>query len=201
MAFVHTSLACVSKGSLRIIATSLAGLALAFPGAAQAATIFVGSWVNTTFNSTGAASFTVDISGADVSFTVDLDGFVFGGADPGALTLTGTIAGDTATLTALDHPTYGDASGTFNLVTGAIEAQMTDLPNPSIDRVSITGTGSPSAIALDYVVCFVPACTAPAIERAVGVIDATVIPLPATAWLFAAGLAGAAVRLRRRPRS
>jgi hypothetical protein len=197
MAFVRTTRSFF-RGSLRVPAIALAILSLVLPGAARAATVYVGSWTNTTFGSSGAASFVVDIAGADVSFTADLDGMVFGVGDPPAVTLTGTITGDVATVAVLDHPTYGDMTGTFDLVTGAVEGLISDLPLTFIDRASISGTGSPTAIALNYVVCFTAACATEGVDRAVGVINATVIPLPATAWLFAAGLACAGLRLRRR---
>ena len=113
---------------------------------------WLGGWSNTTFASSGDAllQLAFDLPNQSVQATLDLDGSVFGGADPppqilsGALTDTGIIfAGNSAAL-----GTYALTVDGFCSVTGS----LTGLPDPAIESVEIEGTATPEGISLAYTV-------------------------------------------------
>ena len=169
------------------------GLAIVLPAAVvcgQEGT-YVGSWTNTTFGSTGGATIIVEFNGFDVEITADLDGGVFGLADPPPVSITGTLDGSGGAVLSLPgDPIFGDFNGSVSPA-GEIQGTFTNLPVAFITEVTADGQIGEGMIHLDYAVL------GPNFPngRAVGVLDAS-IPEPATASL----LAVAALTLFRRRR-
>lgn len=174
----------------------LAGALLVGSVDVHAATSYVGTWQNSTFGASGAATFVLDFVNDDWTAIIDLDGNVFGGLDPAPLELGGTFSGfGSSDFSVDDHPTYGDVSGSISGGT-LVSASLVDLPNPAIAGVEISGcVGGGSLecvngeISLSYVVTFNTGFGLP--ESAEGVIVATpvVVPVPAAAWLLGVPLA------------
>lgn len=174
----------------RSVSVALAGAL--FSTGANAATIYAGTWQNTTFSSSGAATFVLDFVNDDWNALIDLDGSVFGGLDPDPLELGGTFSGfGSSSFSAEDHPTYGDVSGSISGGT-LVSALLENLPNPGIASVEINGCVGGGSLAcadgsinLSYTVFF-----SGGFGSAEGIITATpvTVPVPAAAWLFATGL-------------
>jgi len=175
---------------------------------APAATTYVGSWNNITFNSTGAATIILDIKGDDWSASIDLDGNVFGGTDPEPVTLSGTFSGfGSSAFSVDDHPIYGDISGS---ISGGVlvSASLTGIPNPAIAEVNVAGcignTGTAclgGGIELAYEVLFADGLGLPLSAEGTLVASPVVIPLPATAPLLMAPLLLLGRFARRRGRA
>lgn len=174
-----------------LLLISLLSVLSVAPRAYAQAGLYTGSWTNTTFGSTGAADAEVIISPPNVSFMLDLDGFVFGESDPTPLTLSGLLNPDgTVSFTpVMGHPTYGDVTGSVTAA-GVITATGANVPSPNIDHVSLSGQLSPGAIDINYAVHFEAAGVPPAL----GFIDLNLIPEPVSASL----LLLAPLMLRRR---
>ena len=113
-----------------------------------------GEWRNTTFGSTGAAraSTTAEPDGS-ATFTVDLDGFVFGALDPDPMTYIGTYTADGATFETPDDPLFGDLT---IIVTrdGEITIQGELVPIDGIASLFATGTITADEVSLNYTVAF-----------------------------------------------
>jgi len=113
-----------------------------------------GEWHNTTFQTAGDAELTLsfDLANQHVEASVDLDGNVFGGADPPPEQLVGTITAGGLVLegTSATLGTYSVTIDGFCAVAGTLTA----LPNPNIASVEITGHASPTGIHLSYTVYF-----------------------------------------------
>lgn len=99
---------------------------------------YSGTWTNTTFSSTGAASVTITDSGGDPMVAVDLDGNVFGGADPASESFTGMANLNDATLASTTSPVYGDVVSTLN-GNGTITITGTNIPG-GVDTFTLVGT-------------------------------------------------------------
>ena len=126
-------------------------LAAAFSGA------WTGGWANTTFGSSGAAALDLDfdLPNQAVEAELDLDGSVFGGADPPAQSLTGTI-----TRKGIIFVGTSPALGTYSISVDpfcSVAGRLSSLPDPNIDFVDIAGTATPTEVALAYTVYFTPA--------------------------------------------
>jgi len=136
--------------TLERIATSPA-LAAAFAGE------WDGGWANTTFGSSGSASLELafDLPKQTVTAQLDLDGSVFGGADPAPQTLTGAVT-QTGLVFAGSSPALGTYSLTVDSFCG-VAGRLTALPDPAIDFVDLTGTATPTELLLSYTVFFTPA--------------------------------------------
>jgi hypothetical protein len=125
-------------------------------GPADFAGNYVGQWVNNTFGSTGPArmTITVDEAARTIRLVLDLDGNVFGGADPPPQTIDGTFVPGGNAIFASNTPVFG----TVNMIVtpaGVLTGTFTNLPNPGITRVELTGTVTPQTIVIDYTVIFV----------------------------------------------
>jgi hypothetical protein len=114
---------------------------------------YEGSWTNTTFGSFGAAHVGVVLDAPNATITFDLDGFVFGDPDPALIVVPGTIAQGVLHLDSKGVATYGDVVGTINLVTGETLIDVTNVPNPRIKRLQLTGNVT-GKIDLQYTVEF-----------------------------------------------
>ena len=113
-----------------------------------------GEWHNTTFGSTGAAraSTTAEPDGS-ATFTVDLDGFVFGALDPNPMTYIGTYTADGVTFEAPGDPLFGDLT---IIVTrdGEITIQGELVPIEGIASLFASGTITADEVSLSYTVAF-----------------------------------------------
>ncbi len=136
--------------------------------------VYAGTWFNQTFMSTGPASATIERNLPQVTFTLDLDGNVFGGSNPTPLVMNGMLNPDMSVTFApvVGHPTYGDVTGSMS-ATGAINAAGTNVPGGFITGVTLTGQRTPTDIDLSYVVTFAQGAPAN------GVINMDLIPEPA----------------------
>ena len=154
--------------------------------------LYTGSWTNTTFGSTGGASAILTSTPPSFTFTLDLDGNVFGGSNPTPLTLVGTMNpdGSISFNPVIGHPTYGDVTGSVS-PTRAITAMAINVPGPQVESVALNGQFIPGAIDINYSVNFEAAGVPPA----QGFIDLNLVPEPASAGLL---VLGCLAMLRRR---
>jgi len=95
-----------------------------------AAGTYAGTWTNTTFGSTGAATATVAFNGDMVSVTIDLDGGVFGEADPEAFTFEGAFTADGASISGTS-----DLLGAFTFTIDAAGSFAIDAPEVPSERI------------------------------------------------------------------
>ncbi len=116
-----------------------------------------GTWRNNNFGSSGAITITPSFDTATNKMTVivDIDGNVFGGADPDPETftvdMTDFIKNGTATVT-LHSDTYGDITGTVTFLsdgTGTFTATATNIP-AGATNASTSGTFSISGTTVTY---------------------------------------------------
>ncbi len=121
---------------------------------------YIGTWTNTTFSSTGAASIVVSTSGSNLSALLDLDGGIFGGSDPAAETLTLTVGDTSATLDTHTSSVYGGMSGTIN-GNNQVTAAGSDITG-SVASFSLSGTWTTTSIDVTVTITFDDASTASA---------------------------------------
>jgi hypothetical protein len=134
---------------------------------------YEGSWTNTTFGSFGAAHISVVLDAPAATLTFDLDGFVFGDPDPALIVVPGTIDQGILHLDSKGVATYGDVIGTINLVTGETLIDVSNVPNPRIKHLQLTGNVT-GKIDLAYTVDFPEPPSA--FNPAKGVLVATLVP-------------------------
>jgi hypothetical protein len=113
---------------------------------------WTGTWTNTTFMSTGAVNVTVTESGGVFTLQFDMDGNVFGGANPAAEAFTATINTNDATLDVTTSGVYGNLTGTLN-GNGTLTAQGTAIPG-SVDTFTLTGTCNATTITANVTITF-----------------------------------------------
>ena len=115
---------------------------------------YIGTWNNTTFGSTGPASFNiaVDTNTHLATMLMDLDGPVFGAANPPADNLVGTYDGSGLSVTA-QSPTFGAL--TFNIDGGGtFSGGSNDVPGTTVRSITYNGTVTGNTIFLTYVITF-----------------------------------------------
>ncbi len=173
-----------------------AALVCLLPAAAARADLYVGTWTNNTFASSGPISFDYSVVGTAVTFVLDVGGSAFGIGDPPPFAMTGTMnPNGSITMNPLSDPMFGDLTASIS-PTGAITGSGTNIPDPRIESLTVTGQFNIGVdIHADYVVTFSPAFGGGTAE---GDMDATLIPEPATMALVGLGLAGLVVRKRRK---
>lgn len=133
------------------------GGSVAFDPAAFLGT-WSGTWNNTTFSSSGAVTVVVTETAGTLTVNVDMDGGVFGGADPAAENFTATFSGTTATLTPQTSAVYGDVTATMN-GNGQFTIRGQDIAG-SVDRFVLTGTWGATEIDGSVTITFDSAATA-----------------------------------------
>jgi len=129
------------------------------PAAAYAGN-WTGQWVNTTFGTTGGATMVVSVDTIAQTFeaTVDLNGLVFGVADPPPQTFGGPYTDSGANVT-VTSPTLGDVTLSIDAA-GAITGNAINVPGGFIARVDFTGTATASTIIVNYTITFTGGGTA-----------------------------------------
>lgn len=119
-----------------------------------------GTWTNTTFASTGdvTANVVFDTTTNVVTVVFDINGNVYGGADPApetfTLDMTDFINTGTATLT-FTSAVYGDVSATLTFYTdntGIFSGTATNAPNAAITNASFSGTFEISGSAVSFTI-------------------------------------------------
>jgi len=140
-------------------ATSL-DVAMTPSAAAKLAGNWTGTWKNNTFSTQGTETLAiaVDTVAQTMNITLDVNGSVFGGADPAAETLstTYTLTGATFTKTS---PVFGNFSLAITPA-GSLTGSATSVPGGSITRVDFTGTITPTLITVNYTITFNTSATA-----------------------------------------
>lgn len=122
--------------------------------AAALAGSYSGNWTNTTFGSTGDASFDVTVDGAAGTFevTVDLGGGVFGEGDPDPFTFGGSFTAD-GTEVSGSSDVLGDFTFTMD-ADGNFSIDAPDVPSDRIETFTASGTASAGGITGTYMVTF-----------------------------------------------
>jgi hypothetical protein len=111
-----------------------------------------GTWNNTTFSSTGAVSVVVAQTGDQYTLQFDMDGGVFGGANPPLEAFTATVSQVNASLVSLTSSVYGTLTGTLN-ANGTLTGSGTAIPG-SVDTFTLTGTWTATAINANVTITF-----------------------------------------------
>lgn len=113
-----------------------------------------GEWRNTTFASSGAVSATVSAEeDGTLTFSVDLDGFVFGALDPDPVTYSGNFDAEGVVFNIPGDPLLGDLTIAIT-ADGEVVIVGESVPDERIDKVSAVGTVTPEEISLEYIVTF-----------------------------------------------
>lgn len=110
---------------------------------------FTGTWTNTTFGSTGNATFDVKVnaSAATLAITITLTGNVFGAPAPAPESFTIPISATGATYTGKSK-TFGDVTAT--LKDGTITFKGENVPGGRVKTIDGTGTYATTAITMNY---------------------------------------------------
>lgn len=119
-----------------------------------------GTWTNTTFSSTGAVSVVITQAGSDLGFSVDLDGNVFGGANPAAENFTASFDTSRATLASTTSAVYGDVTATLN-ANGSITINGTNI-NGQVASFTLTGDFDATQMTCNVAITFDTNATAAA---------------------------------------
>ena len=121
------------------------------PLAAFADGKFTGTWKNTTFGSTGNATFDVkvDQSALTLAITVTLTGNVFGAPAPAPETFTIPVAA-IGTSYKTTSKTFGDVTATIK--DGNVTINGTNVPGGRVKSIDLTGTYTTTAIDMTYTV-------------------------------------------------
>ncbi len=114
-----------------------------------------GIWLNLTFSTTDSAFLNIDVdeTNSTITMVLDLDGSVFGGPDPDPASMTGTYDQNGFSVSGTS-PTYGDMFFSGDAA-GFINGRLPNVPNPSIDSTTLSGTYTIQLISLSYIVYFV----------------------------------------------
>ncbi len=113
-----------------------------------------GEWRNITFGSSGGIQATVNAEkDGTLSFTVDLDGFVFGALDPDPISYSGNFDAAGVVFIIPGDPLFGDLSITVT-DDGEIAIVGESVPDERIEKISAVGTATPEEIFLEYIVVF-----------------------------------------------
>lgn len=111
---------------------------------------YTGNWQNQTFSTTGGATMSLSTnSGAQTATMVlDLNGSVFGGADPAAVTMNGTYNDNGMTVTGTTT-VFGQMTFSVNGA-GVVSGSAPNVPGSTVDSMSFFGTISNSGANITY---------------------------------------------------
>ena len=113
---------------------------------------WTGTWTNTTFSSTGAVTVTVTENAGQYTLAYDMDGNVFGGANPALESFTATITPQNASLVSFSSSVYGTLTGTLN-ANGTLTGSGTAIPG-AVDTFTLTGTWNATTITANVTITF-----------------------------------------------
>ncbi len=120
--------------------------------AAQISGTYAGEWRNTTFGSSGPISASLEASEEGVvSVTLDVDGFVFGEADPDAEEFSFDIADATVGAT-MESAVFGIL--TFSFTPNGIMVEALDVPSPAIASMQVLASLVEDGFVGTYVIEF-----------------------------------------------
>jgi hypothetical protein len=111
-----------------------------------------GSWKNNTTGDTGPTTLVVTLSpsGSQMTWTIDVEGPVFGGNSPGTATFNGTVTADTITI-AGQSASFGQLTLIVNK-SGSVSGTGTNVNDPNVTSFSFQGTWTKTTFNLDYTV-------------------------------------------------
>jgi hypothetical protein len=129
--------------------------------ASQLAGQWTGGWVNTTFQTAGAAGLTITVNSAAKTYsaTMTLGGNVFGGTAPPPQTFSGSYSTTTGISYSASSVVFGNVAFTISS-TGAINGSLTNVPSPNVSKVTFTGTATLHTITVNYTATLKPSGTA-----------------------------------------
>ena len=113
---------------------------------------WTGTWTNTTFSSTGAVTVTVAESGSTYTLQFDMDGNVFGGANPAAESFTASVSSANANLISISSSVYGTLTGTL-AANGTLSGSGSAIPG-AVDTFTLTGTWNATQITANVTITF-----------------------------------------------
>ena len=113
---------------------------------------WVGSWTNSTFNSTGAARVVMNVNGNSYQISMDLDGMVFGLADPALEPMTATFDTARAVLSNKTSASYGNLTGCLT-ANGTLTAFGSNV-NAFVESFSLTGNWTSTTISATVLIRF-----------------------------------------------
>lgn len=152
-----------------------------------------GSWFNNTFQSTGSWVSEFSTAGSTITATTDLGGFVFGGPDPDPVTGSFTVNPD-GSIDFGVQPGPEMLSGTF--IGSTISTQLIDVNGGAMmggfDLVTFEGSFDGDSFQGTYEIFFFESDAEPFAD---GTVNLRRIPAPGTAGLVGVG---AIVAMRRR---
>lgn len=136
-----------SAASSQVRATPTFGGAVAF---ADYVGNWVGSWHNNTFGSSGPATLAValDPTSTQMTWTIALQGNVFGGAAPPPETFTGTVSTGGITLSGTSV-SFGKLLLNIDL-NGVVTGSGTNVNSPNVSRLVFSGTWTAGGFSLTY---------------------------------------------------
>lgn len=119
----------------------------------------VGTWNNTTFGSTGPATFDIKVNAAAATMTVTitLGGNVFGAPAPAPESFTLPLSAAGATFSGKSK-TFGDVTAT--LKGGTMTFKGDNVPGGRVKSIDGTGTYTPTSLSLAYNVALADGTTA-----------------------------------------
>jgi hypothetical protein len=147
--------------SVTLSGATTTNIAMTPSNVAKGAGNWSGTWRNTAFASTGTITMVVsaDTVAQTVTVVLDVNGNVFGGADPPSETLNGTYSPTTGGSFSGRSAVFGNVTMTVS-PSGQISGSATQVPPSFVSRLDFTGTATTSQINISYTVTFTAGGTA-----------------------------------------
>jgi len=108
------------------------------------------NWHNNTFNTTEPSTLVVTLNqaGTSMTWTIHVQGNVFGGAAPPDETFSGVVTATTVTLTG-HSATYGDLTLNIDQF-GNVTGTGVNVPSPNVSQFTFAGTWTGTTFNLNY---------------------------------------------------
>jgi hypothetical protein len=116
----------------------LAGIACSLLAPVAEAAVYLGSWKNTTFGSSGPLRIEFERSRTKVAVSFDLDGPVFGSIDPPAIRFNAPLDSKGGGRFNVKGTPLGDLSGTFS-ADGALNVAIRNIPGGTLTEFRFKG--------------------------------------------------------------
>lgn len=123
---------------MKTLKSLIAGSLVLLLAPSAMAALYVGKWKNTTFGSSGALKIDLKITAAKVIGSLDLDGNVFGGANPPAIPFDLARDPDGVTTVRIRNTSIGDLGLTFR-DNGKIAIKITNIPGGFLSEGRVDG--------------------------------------------------------------